>query len=38
MERKILLLGDPRLYEISEEVKREELDELRRLIDSYDEQ
>ncbi len=29
MERKILLLGDPRLYQISEEVKREELEELR---------
>lgn len=25
MERDILLLGNPRLYEISEEVKREEL-------------
>ena len=25
MEREILLLGDPRLYEISEEVKKEEL-------------
>ena len=24
MEREILLLGDPRLYEISEEVKKEE--------------
>ena len=29
MERDILLLGNPRLYEISEEVKREELEELR---------
>ena len=27
MERDILLLGNPRLYEISEEVKREELEE-----------
>ena len=29
MEREILLLGDPRLYEVSEEVTRGELDELR---------
>ena len=29
MERKILLLGDPKLYQISEEVKKEELGELR---------
>ena len=28
MEREILLLGNPKLYEVSEEVKREELDEL----------
>lgn len=28
MERQILLLGDPRLYEVSEEVTREELEEL----------
>ena len=27
MERQILLLGDPRLYETSEEVTREELEE-----------
>lgn len=27
MERDILLLGNPRLYEISEEVKREELED-----------
>lgn len=27
MERKILLLGDPRLYEISEEVKQDEMDD-----------
>ena len=33
MERKILLLGDPRLYEISEEVKREELEELRLVFE-----
>lgn len=32
MERKILLLGDPRLYEVSEEVKREELEELRLFL------
>ena len=31
MEREILLLGDPRLYEISEEVKKEEL-ELLKLV------
>ena len=29
MEREILLLGDPRLYQVSEEVKREELEGLR---------
>ena len=28
MEREILLIGDPRLYEISEEVREEELDAL----------
>lgn len=33
MEREILLLGDPRLYEISEDVKREELEELRPVFD-----
>ncbi len=33
MEREILLLGDPRLYEVSEEVRREELDELRPVIE-----
>lgn len=32
MEREILLLGDPRLYEVSEEVRREELDELRPVF------
>ena len=26
MEREILLIGDPRLYEISEEVREEELE------------
>lgn len=33
MEREILLLGDPRLYEVSEEVRQEELDELRPAIE-----
>ena len=28
MEREILLLGNPELYEVSEEVRREELDEI----------
>ena len=32
MEREILLLGDPRLYEISEDVRPEELDGLRDTI------
>ena len=32
MERDILLLGDPRLYEVSEEVTREELEELRPVF------
>ena len=32
MEREILLLGDPRLYEVSEEIRREELEELRPVI------
>lgn len=37
MERQILLLGDPRLYEVSEEVTREELEELRPVItDMFD--
>ena len=37
MEREILLLGDPRLYEVSEEIKREELDGLRPVIqDMFD--
>ena len=33
MEREILLLGNPKLYEVSEEVKREELDELRPVFE-----
>ena len=33
MEREILLLGDPRLYEVSEEVKQEELEALRPVIE-----
>lgn len=37
MEREILLLGDPRLYKVSEEVKREELDDLRPVFtDMFD--
>ena len=37
MERPILLLGDPQLYEISEEVTREELEELRPVFtDMFD--
>lgn len=37
MERNILLLGDPKLYEISEAVKREELEELRPVFtDMFD--
>jgi peptide deformylase len=32
MERDILLLGDPRLYEVSEEVTREDLEELRPVF------
>ena len=37
MEREILLLGDPRLYEVSEEVKREELEDLRPVFhDMFD--
>ena len=32
MEREILLLGNPQLYEISEEVKREELEDLRSVF------
>ncbi|MCI2058420.1 MAG: peptide deformylase [Oscillibacter sp.] len=31
MIRKILLLGDPRLYQVSEPVEREELEEMRAL-------
>lgn len=33
MEREILLLGDPKLYEVSEEVKRGELEELRPVFE-----
>ena len=33
MEREILQLGNPLLYEVSEEVKREELDSLRPVFD-----
>lgn len=37
MEREILLLGDPRLYEVSEEVRREELEQLRPVFtDMFD--
>lgn len=37
MEREILLLGDPKLYEVSEEVKREELESLRPVFaDMFD--
>ena len=33
MEREILLLGDPRLYEVCEPVKQEELEELRPVFE-----
>ena len=33
MEREILLLGDPRLYEVCEEVRFEELESLRPVFD-----
>ena len=37
MEREILLLGNPQLYEVSEEVKREELENLRPVFtDMFD--
>ena len=37
MEREILLLGDPRLYEVSEEVTRDELEGLRPVFtDMFD--
>ena len=37
MEREILLLGDPRLYEVSAEVKQEELETLRPVFsDMFD--
>lgn len=34
MERKILLLGDPRLYEVSEEVRKEELESLKPVFEN----
>ena len=37
MEREILLLGDPRLYEVSEEVTRDKLEGLRPVFtDMFD--
>ena len=33
MEREILLLGNPKLYEVSEKIKREELEDLRPVFD-----
>lgn len=37
MEREILLLGDPRLYEVSETVKQEELEQMRPVFtDMFD--
>ena len=33
MDRNILLLGDPKLYQVSEEVKKEELEELRPVYE-----
>ena len=33
MEREILLLGNPKLYEVSEKVNREELEDLRPVFD-----
>ena len=33
MERNILLLGDPKLYQVSEEVKKEDLEELRPVYE-----
>ena len=33
MEREILLLGNPKLYEISEEIKHEELEEMRPIFE-----
>ena len=32
MEREILLLGDPRLYQVSQEVREEELEQLRPML------
>ncbi len=37
MEREILLLGNPKLYEVSEEIRRDELEELRPVFtDMFD--
>ena len=37
MKREILLLGNPELYEVSQEVKREELEQLRPVFkDMFD--
>ena len=33
MEREILLLGDPRLYQVSQEVREEELEQLRPMFE-----
>ena len=33
MEREILLLGNPQLYETSEDVKKEELEDLRPVFE-----
>ena len=33
MEREILLLGDPRLYQVSQEVRQEELEHLRPMFE-----
>ena len=33
MEREILLLGDPRLYQVSQEVREEELEQLRPMAE-----
>lgn len=33
MEREILLLGNPKLYEVSEDIRREELEELRPVFE-----
>ncbi len=37
MEREILLLGNPQLYEISEEIRKEDLDDLKPVFeDKFD--